>query len=173
MIPRMNVRVAKDISPSVLATMRGMGERQVVVGVPEGANQRAQDLEGNYLNPIGNAGLYYLHDNGSALANIPQRETLRPGIEDAKEDIATALGNAAALAFKVPTAIDRGLEAAGLLATTAVRKRIIASEDLLELADATIAERRRHGIESSKPLIRTGQMLNSITYEVREKGAAS
>lgn len=166
---KIGVRVTKDDTAKVFATIARFPKKKVVIGVPESENQRAQNADGDYLNEIGNAALYYINDNGSAAANVPQRETLRPGIEDAREELAGILGQAAVQAFVDPSAIDRGLEAAGVKAVTSVKKRIVSSTDLLELADSTIAERKRHGIESEKPLIRTASMLGAITSEVRDR----
>lgn len=164
---RPGVRVTKDKTAEVFAAIELFGKRHVVVGIPEANDQRDQDEDG-YVNPIGNAALYYVHDQGSALANVPQRETLRPGVADASEDVAEVLGQAAAAAFEDSSALERGLEAAGLIAETAVRKRIVASVDLQPLAESTLAERRRKGIASIKPLIREGDMLRAITHEVRD-----
>ena len=127
---KIGVTVTKDNTARVFGAIAGFEKKHVVVGVPESENQREQDAAGNYLNEIGNAALYYVHDMGSAAANVPQRETLRPGIEDAKDEIAAVLGQAAAQGFVDPTAIDRGLEAVGLIAKTSVQKRIVASVPL-------------------------------------------
>ena len=163
------VRVTKDNTAQVFATIAMIGKRHVVVGIPESENQRDRGADGEYLDPIGNAGLYYLNDQGSAANNTPQRETLRPGVEDVKDQCAEVLGQAAAAAFSDSTALERGLEAAGLIAETGVKKRIVASENLEPLAPSTIADRKRHGIQSEKPLIRSGEMLESITHEVRDR----
>jgi secreted protein with Ig-like and vWFA domain len=168
-VKRSGLRVVKDVTAPVLSAIESMGRKHVVVGIPATEDQRRVTDEEDIEGPIGNAALYYLHDHGSPLNNIPARETLSPGIADAREHLALVLGQAARQAFTTKGAIERGLEAAGLIAQTSVKKRIIAGTDLEPLAERTLAARRRRGIESEKPLIRTAQMLNSITYEVREK----
>jgi hypothetical protein len=162
------LRVTLDKTPQVFATIAALRKRKVVIGVPESQDQRKQDEDG-YVNPIGNAALYYINDMGSAAANVPQRETLRPGLEDVADQCATVLGQAAGAAFNDSSAIERGLMAAGLIAETGVKKRIVASVNLEPLAPSTIAARKRKGIESEKPLIRTGSMLGAITHETRDK----
>jgi hypothetical protein len=165
---KLGLRVTKDNTPAVLAAIGMMTRKHVVVGVPASEDARRPE-EDEDAGPMGNAAVYYVQDNGSALANIPPRETLRPGVKDAAPRLANVLKQAAVQAFSNKGALDRGLEAAGLVAQTAVRKRIVAGTDLEPLAESTIKSRRARGIESEKPLIRTAQMLNAITYEVRDK----
>jgi hypothetical protein len=58
---------------------------------------------------------------------------------------------------------------AGIIAQNSVKAAIRSGEGFAPLAPATLAARKRAGAKGTKPLIRTGQLLNSITYVVRPK----
>jgi hypothetical protein len=65
-------------------------------------------------------------------------------------------------------AVDKGLNAAGLLAQAAVKNWMRKGEGFAPLSPRTIAARQRQGAQGTKPLIRTGQLLNAITYVVTD-----
>lgn len=161
------VRVVRDNSAAVLASIQAMAKRVVVVGVTQEKDIRKAD--GTYKGPIGNAGLAYVHETGSPRANVPARPFLKPGVAAAGPQAAKALGQAAGASFTDKGALDRGLNAAGLIAQASVKKTIVAGEGFEPLAESTIRARQRRGIESEKPLIRTGQLVGSITYAVRDR----
>lgn len=74
------VTVVKDETKRMLETIKGLTAMSVVVGVTAQTSPRPGG-------PINNAELAYIHDNGSPINNIPQREFMRPGIDDAKDKI--------------------------------------------------------------------------------------
>jgi hypothetical protein len=158
----MNVTVLKDNTAAVLRTVQEMASKRVLIGIPAEKAARKGD-------PITNASLGYIHENGSPARNIPARPFLKPGVEQAAPKCAAVLGKFAKTAFNNPSDIDKGLNAAGLIAQTSVKKRIVSGEGFAPLKEGTIAARKRSGAKGTKPLIRTGQLLNSITYVVREK----
>ena len=158
----MNVTVTKDITAAVLQTVQEMAKKRVLIGIPAEKAARKGD-------PITNASLGYIHENGSPARNIPARPFLKPGVEQAADKCAAVLGKFAKTAFNNPSDLDKGLNAAGLIAQASVKKRIVSGEGFAPLKEGTIAARKRAGAKGTKPLIRTGQLLNSITYVVREK----
>ena len=135
----------------------------VLVGVPAEKGQR-RDGEG-----MTNAALAYVHDNGSAAANIPARPFMVPGIQDARDPIVASLRAGAVQALKgKPAAVERALHIAGLRAQSSIRAKINSGIEP-ELADSTLEARRARGRTGTKPLIDTGQLRNSINYVVRKQ----
>lgn len=137
----------------------------VLVGVPNDKTERKEaDSEG-----MNNATLAYIHDNGSPAANIPARPFMRPGIEEARDKIVSALRTGAKQALQgKEQGVERALNIAGLTAQSSIRGTI--NEGIgPELADSTLAARRARGRKGTKPLVDTGQLRNAINYVVRKK----
>ncbi len=114
-----------------------------------------------------NASLLYMHEAGVPSRNIPARPVIKPALAEA--DTAWQMRMLmidAALAVFLEGDKDAALasfEKAGMVGRDAC-KAYITSGKLAPNAPSTI---RRKG--SSNPLIDTGAMYNSITYEVRRK----
>ena len=156
------VKITRDESARVLQAIQNMAGKHVLVGIPADNNARKGG-------PITNAALGYIHENGSGARNIPARPFLKPGVAAAADQCVKVLKSAAQNAFTDKNAIDKGLNAAGLVAQASVKKRIVSQEGFTPLKAATLAARKRKGAKGEKALIRTGQLLNSITYVVRKK----
>lgn len=158
-----NVTKVRDGMAALHAGITALRTKSVLVGVPAAEAPR-EDGE-----PINNATLAYIHNHGSPAQNIPARPFLEPGIKNAQDEISAGLKKAALSAISgQPSGVTAGLTKAGLAAQASVRSEIN-DGDFVELAPATIADRLRKGIVSDKPLIRTGEMRNSINYVVRDK----
>jgi hypothetical protein len=143
-----------------------LNREQLLIGVPSDENSREEDTGG-----IGNAELAYIHENGSAAANIPARPVLIPGVQKVSEQCANIIAQGAA------DAIDQGLSAltkaynkAGLIAQSSVRRTLTQGEGFEPLSDSTLDARDRRGFKGTKPLLVTGQLRNSYTYVVRKRG---
>ncbi len=164
MKPALKVRL--DKTKRVLGAIDLFDRRDVLVGVPAPKSTRKAEAG----DPIGNAALAYIHENGSAKRNIPARPFLRPGIVKAKRPITAVLrkGALAALERGGRGEIDKALERAGLVAVSSARGVIVAQEGFAPLSDRTLKARERAGFRGTKALIRTGQLVGSITYVVRE-----
>lgn len=158
----MSVTVTRDNAKNVIAAIQDMAKKHVLVGIPSSENGRNDGS-------IGNAALGAIHENGSGVRNIPARPFLKPGVAAAADQCVKVLKSAAQNAFTDKNAIDKGLNAAGLIAQASVKKRIVSQEGFTPLKAATLAARKRKGAKGEKALIRTGQLLNSITYVVRKK----
>ena len=161
----MSVVVTKDVSAAIIRAIEDMAQKQVLIGVPADRAPR----KGKEKGPINNAALAWIHNNGSPKRGIPARPYLVPGVREAGPKCASVLKSYAKVALTHPGAIDKGLHAAGLIAVSSVKKRIVNQVGFVKLKAATIAARKRKGFEGEKALIRTGQLLNSTTFVVRSK----
>lgn len=159
------LEIIKDITAEVLSKLESLPLKDVLVGVPN-AKAGRKDEESGHIN---NALIGYINEYGAPEMNIPARPHLIPGIRDARDDITEYLEQAGKAALDGRTeSVDRALNAAGLVAQTAVKKRITAGIPP-ELKASTLAARRRRKHKGTTPLIETGQYRNSITYVIRTK----
>ena len=145
-----------------------MARQRVLIGIPQPKDIRRPD--GKYKAKIGNAGLGFVHEFGSPHANIPARPFLVPGVREAGPACAAILKESAGVALLRGEGIEKGLEKAGLRAVSYVKRRITGQVGFQPLKAGTIAARERDNKKGTKALIRTGQLLNSITYVVRSHG---
>lgn len=161
----MTVTVKTSLVDAFNKKMQDLLKKNVYVGIPRSKDRR-EDSQ------VTNAELGYINETGSPAQHIPPRPFLVPGVEDAKEKIVKTLGNVS-LTTDRKTDVDIALNKAGLIASQSVKRRITQSIDMEPLSPATIKAREtrksrpRKGV--MKPLIDTGQMLNSITYVVRDE----
>lgn len=156
------IKVTKDNVDNMLNAVKAMAAKRVLVGIPSEKAPRRGD-------PINNATLGYIHENGSPARNIPARPFLIPGVEEAAPKAIEAMKKFAAQGLTDPAAVDKGLNAAGLIAQAFVKNRIRNGVGFAQLSEKTLAKRKAQGKSGTKPLIRTGQLLNSITYVLSEK----
>ncbi|CAM3714387.1 hypothetical protein BS639_17165 [Rouxiella silvae] len=181
--------VRLDNSKAILDALKTIGNRDVLVGIPQSADERPPE-EGEKPT-FGNAAIGYINEKGSPAQNIPPRPHLEPGVQSVQPQTVEKL-KAAALAVLEGNsgAAERALESAGIIASQAV-KRYMTITGFTPLADSTLAARARRGrkgaakeLESraagndpdnanARPLIDTGEYRNSITYVVRAKNAKS
>lgn len=162
MLPTVSVEVKVDKLNAVLEAVQQMASKRVLVGIPSDKDSRTDDAG------ITNAQLAFIHENGSPKRNIPPRKFLVPGVKAASPKCAEILKGYAQGCFTNQSAIDKGLNAAGLVAQTSVKNFIVAGEGFAPLSPGTIKARQRRGAQGTKPLIRTAQLMNSITYVVRK-----
>lgn len=183
----MAVKVTLDRTAAVLASIRTLARNQVLVGIPATTTDRQPDPE-EPQQPLNNAEIGYLMENGSPEANIPARPWLQPGVNDAQPAITTRYesGAKAVLDGKVAN-LDTVHEQVGIIAQNAVRRKI-ATGPFTPLAESTLKSRARRGrkgaaaelasraagneagTDLAKPLNDTGQLRNAATYVVRPKG---
>lgn len=161
------VTVTTDRVRSVLEASAYLASSRVMVGIPEGKNERRPDRDEKGA-PINNAELGYLHENGVPELNIPARPWLFSSVREHKDAVAERLKKVGELALTggQPVA-ERGLNALGLFAQAFV-KRKLHDGPFAPLSPRTIAARIRRGVTRTKPLIDTGQLLNAVTYVVRK-----
>lgn len=164
-----SIKIVRDGLPSLKAALASLAEGHVLVGIP--AENAGREIDPEDPEPIGNAALGYIHEHGSPAANIPARPWLRPGVDDAREEIVRRYrtGAQAIIEGRLSDA-DQVHHAIGQVAAAAVKRRIV-DGDFAPLAPATIAKRKARGRKSEKPLTDTGQMRNAVTYVVRSRGS--
>jgi hypothetical protein len=156
--------IKTDRLKEVLQSISGLVDKQVLVGVPDStAGDRKED------EPISNAVIGYLMENGSPAANIPARPHLVPGVQAAEEKYVPHLQKAveAALDGDLPRA-EKRMASAGLVAQNSVRAKIN-SNIQPKLSESTLAARRRRGVTRTDTLVDTAQYRNSTIYVIRRK----
>ncbi len=158
--------LVKDDSARIVAAIRALASKRVMVGVPAGEALRKP--EAGEPSTVNNAMLAYIHENGCPAAHIPPRPFLKPAVTALQPEIERGLKNAAALALKGDEAgVDKALHGLGLIAQAAVRNKI--NEGIPPpLAESTLRARRARGRTGTKSLIDTGQLRNAITYVIRK-----
>lgn len=157
------VRVTRDGLSKLLSRVEALTKSEVLVGIPAGPER---DNDG-WL--ITNAELGYIHEFGSPAMNIPARPFLIPGVVDARDKIAAALGAGARKALSsAPGPADAALTRAGIIAQTSVQMKITTGP-FVPLAPATVAKRRAYGHMGTKPLIELGEMRRAVQFVIQPK----
>ncbi|MDN7763790.1 hypothetical protein [Burkholderia cepacia] len=153
-----------DRLDEVLKSIAGLVKQEVLVGVPDSTAGRKDDGE-----PLSNAEIGYIQETGSPANNIPARPHLVPGVQDARPKFEPQLqrGVEAALDGDLEQ-VQRRLNMAGIAAQNSVRAKVN-SNIAPELAESTLAARRRRGVTRESTLVDTAQYRNAITYVVRKK----
>lgn len=152
-----SVKVLKDIDPKALDRLRQRlvdAGKVVNVGVPAGPKEK----DGT---PV--AMIAAVHEFGSPSQGIPERPFLRVSIEANKPKYAKISASGLRQILRGKSSTDAVLAAMGEAAVGDVKQRI-RSGDFAPLKPATI---KRKG--SSRPLIDTGQMEQSIAWELGDK----
>ncbi|MBL0320459.1 MAG: hypothetical protein IPP74_14385 [Alphaproteobacteria bacterium] len=185
----MSVIVKTSLVKQFHETMAALVKKNLYVGIPEANNKRKDDIKTEVVYKkdgtiskrrkitkkeaqVTNAQLGYINENGSAAKGIPPRPFLKPGVEAAAPEVMKILGKAAITTDTSAADVDIALEKAGQKARDVVKNRVRNSVDIEGLSEvtkkirATRKKNRRTGV--MKPLIDTAQMLNSITYVIRE-----
>lgn len=165
----------KAPTKEIFAAVRSLTRMEVLVGVPaENAGRQPEPGEERTLN---NAEIGYVQEFGSTIEGpgghafvIPPRPHLRPGVSDAREQIAAPLKKGIMGALKGDAAAgDKALHSAGLIAQNAVRNKITEGP-FVPLAPMTMQKRKARGRTGEKPLIDTGAYRQAQTYVIRPKG---
>lgn len=167
-------KILKDIDPRKIDALRQRLEdkRRVLIGYPSGATEE----DGT---PV--ALVAATHEFGAPSRNVPERPTLRPGIQRkfpqmvrlnkinlirvlrGQMSLKDALGQLGAMAVgAVKEEIDKGSHAP-LKASTIARRRAKRSPGYNAKLDKAAA---KSGGSVDRPLIDTGQMRQSVTYVI-------
>lgn len=154
----------KESAETILNLIKGWifaKQTYVVVGIPKETNVDRGDGDSN-------ASILYKNEKGEPAKKIPARPVLVPAIsqDDVQEKIRDMLmeGLEEALVHGDVLSAEKYYDRAGMVGRDACKKYITDGTNLAPNAESTIL---RKG--SSKPLIDTGSMLNSISYAVRKK----
>lgn len=158
MQPEISVSESGDLN-FLREAIRGLEGTKVYVGIPEDETIRPDDPRGE----VTNAGLMYIHTNGSELRGIPARPVIEPAIEASgnKENIEDGLNSVvnARLDGDVELA-KNNLEATGRMGANAAKRWFTDPRNGWAPNSArTIAAKG-----SERPLIDSGELRRSITY---------
>lgn len=167
--PDAAVMVTRDRVQEIVDSVHSLTHREILVGIPQGSPPRRPE-PGETGEPLDNATIGYIMETGSAVANIPARPFLVPGVRAAQDRAAARLAKAAKAALEVDQQrVQVNLDAAGLIAQSSV-KAYITDGPHLPLAPATLRRRktRKPPRMGERPLVDTGQLRRSITYVIRD-----
>ena len=143
--------------------LKGFLERFREIGKPKVYIRMHTSKNGMHEGGINMATLLAIHVLGAPSRGIPQRDPLRPPL------IANAQRYSDLLALGLKNALANGTdpklvyEKIGIVATNDVKDYFITG-NFKALSEKTIKAKG-----SSKPLVDTGELRNSISYEVRNK----
>lgn len=161
----MTATVVLDKMVNITKAVEALTKSKVYVGIPAAKTERkAGDGE-----EVNNAMLGYIHDTGSPANNIPERPFLASGVRTVQSELVEVFHSAGVKAFNGNTAgVMASYQKAGLIAQTAVKKKIVEGP-FVPLSDRTLRRRKARGRTGEKPLIDTAQMLNSVSYVIRDR----
>ena len=158
----MSLKVKKDNTKSLLDAIKHLSNDRVFVGIPKEESLREEP-------GINNATIAFIQSNGSPANNIPPRPFLIPGVKQAQTKNLAILKKYAKLALSDKDAANKALDSVGLNTQSAVKSYITKSSNFEPLSDSTIKNRQRNNVNGTSPLIRTNQLLNSVSYVIRRK----
>lgn len=157
----MNVTKTTDNFADVAKAINLLATTRVMAGVPSTKTARSDE-------PINNATLMYLHENGVPEKNIPARPVVHPAIASIQIDLKARFEQIGNYAMDGKTAaVEKGFNAVGLMAQNAMQERIVTGP-FVPLKPATIAARKRAGFQGEKPLNRSGRLKAALTYVIRK-----
>lgn len=160
----MSTQTTVDGVAALMKALHALTGQDVLVGIPSTATARKEKGEA-----ADNAMLGYIHEFGAPAANIPARPFLVPGVAAAADKINERFRKAAEAALtRDPGGVARNMVGAGMAAAASV-KSLINDGIAPALSERTLAARQAKGYKGTKPLVRTGQLRNSITYVMRKK----
>lgn len=149
----MSFRIVKDTVKQGLDALKHRlvqaNGRQVKVGVPEGK-------AGNTESSLADVAKW----NEFGTEDIPERPAFRNGIAKAKTKILALNKRNLLLIAKDEMSVEQALDMLGALATGEIKREFVSGE-FAPNAPSTIAKKG-----SSRPLIDSGQLRQSITWEV-------
>ena len=136
---------------------------EVVVGIPESKNSKYESEDNTNITM---AELGAIHEYGVPESGIPQRSFLRVPLQTNADKLLKTIDNDLKFS-KTNTNQALGKLGAGGLSVVLEAFKSSGSGTWLKLSDKTKAKRKKKGI-GAKPLIDTGQLRQSITFEVRD-----
>lgn len=149
----------------LLTRLAKLDTMHVTVGVmsDQGGSEK---VEGSDLTMVE---LFAIHEFGTRDGHVPERAPMRVAFEDGEAQLRSFIAKRAQDVVLGRETPRTAYEKLGLYTQSMIQRRITSGPFLLpELAEST---KERKG--SERPLVDTGQMVQSITYAVREgKGDA-
>lgn len=147
----------------LLQTVESISARTVKVGVL--ASQGGNEQHSGSDDGMTVLDIAAVHEFGSSDGRVPERSYIRLTTAAKAEEAEQVLGKIAAGIVAKKIDVEKGLNMFGAWMSTQIKQTITGGGDIVplwpELKPATIA---RKG--SDRPLVDTGQLVNSITWEV-------
>lgn len=184
------VEITEDHAAAVVKSLHKLLGYEVLIGIPEAGPGREDE-------PVKNSELGFIHEFGSPANNIPARPFLIPGVEKIKPQAIAQLQKASEAALNADDGkAQKYMLAAGAIGMNGAKAQI-SSNIPPPLKPGTIRSRKYgRGTQSRRPeeerylemtkagmdpgvaqstagivtLINTGQLRNSITYVLGNKG---
>lgn len=134
----------------------------VLVGIPAGITEKTGEST---------AAIAAVHEFGSEDGRIPERSFMRAGILFYRNELRARAKDDLLQVAQGRMSMLTALERLGLAASSNIKRYIRSSGEgtFAPLAPATIAAKTVGGKAGTKPLIDTGNMMQSITYVVGAK----
>lgn len=152
--------VVKNKIPELLVAIRKVEKLKLKVGVFDA--DRVLPETGR---EVSNVMLAYVHENGSAAANLPARPFMRLGMVKVRKELAESLVKPLRGKQRTLTNVKVQLRNAGAIAVKGMQDVISDGIALTPLKIDTVV-RKASGIET--PLYDTGQLFNAITFRINE-----
>lgn len=170
---RVTKRIVKDIDSKTfvgLRRLKGLNNRGVRVGLPAGKPYREQDEKTGKLKRLAKkakriyiAMIGAVHEFGAPERGIPARPWLRTGVKSGQADYIRLNRRNLLRIIDGSMSVDTAFRQLGAMAVGKVQMYIRASNHFKPLKQKTIDAKG-----SSKPLIDTGQLIQSVTFETTD-----
>jgi hypothetical protein len=174
---RSTTRIVKDLDKRKFLELRRraqLNDVQVMVGLPANKYHKEKDEQTGKFKRVTKAAVKsgkavllavigFIHEYGAPEKGIPARPWLRPGIRSGKPDYVKLNRRNLIRILQGTMTKEAALRQLGVMAVGKVQQYLRHSENFKPLKAATI---RAKG--SDKPLIDTGQMMQSVTYELKK-----
>lgn len=146
----------------VMHGLMSLTDSDVLIGFLEDKDEERQKGD-----PLTNATLGYIHEYGSPAANIPKRPFLQPAFELQRDWAVSHLKSAIDQALDGKRdVLEKGLAVVGMKIRDQAKTNIVTQYKMKPLSEETLEARRRRGLDRTKALIDTGQLLNAIHFRV-------
>lgn len=144
----------------LLKKVRGVGDSHVKVGVLGAKGEaRAQGSDEG----LTVAQLAAIHEYGAPSRNIPQRSFIRRPFEENPGDLAAMTAKVARQFMRGEMSLVKALNVLGLWGSQQIKNRVLQQVIPPPNRPSTVKAKG-----SSRPLVDTGQMINAVTWEVKE-----
>lgn len=163
-------KVTRDNTKKFNDAINALDLHRVLIGIPEKNNKRKEENEQSTegkddgFDGMSNAAIAYIQEFGSERAGIPPRPFLIPGIREAQEELVSEMRFGILKSLKDKGEVNKCLTRCGIIGANWVKSWINSGIGFVQLSEATLKQRQAEGFKGTKPLIRTAQMRNAVTY---------
>lgn len=162
----------KDGTPnlrSVVTRLRAVSDLDVRIGFIKGVKSERQAITDHTEQFKTNASIAHTHEFGAPSRGIPARPFLIPAWNANIDFVNRTLGHAITLDLAGrKNEVQRALSLIGQKVVADAKMNIREQVGFAPLNEKTLQMRRFEKFKGTKALIRTGQMLNAITYKVHD-----